>query len=290
MTRLGDSIVAIEVVRAFAHPVPCTFALGLGTIEACEVPRVRMARRRVELGAWAYLIVVAAVHAGVLMAALHIRTERPGGERGGQRPRLVASHVTRAQGIGARDVVNSVDHLDQRAGAAQPVARQTLRGGRAKPDAVRVAPHPTPSQGAIAARNPAPCADGDCGLIETGPYDTRVDPQHAGANYQLPQRHALDLSVMTCSDDGGCNTVTGNDQRDVRAALAPHIGALRECFAIDTAAKSVAIDLEIASARVRRVASHEPSVVGDCIAGVIRQLGGLSGDDRNVTLAFAAPL
>lgn len=64
------------------------------------------------------------------------------------------------------------------------------------------------------ARHFDPCANGDCGLIATSRFDTTTHGKQAGDAYTLPERHALDISVVECSVDNGCNTVSGNDQNE----------------------------------------------------------------------------
>jgi hypothetical protein len=164
----------------------------------------------------------------------------------------------------------------------------------AKPDGARATtPNPstdtTRQRGEEAARHFDPCAGGDCGLIPTSRYATETSGKHAGDEYQLAPREprTLATSVVECSVDGGCNTVSGSDQNEIRSQIAHHLAEVDACFTSHPDS-SAAVDARIEEGGTVHVSAHDARAVSGCIADVIAKLK-FSAGERDVTLAFAAP-
>jgi acetylornithine deacetylase/succinyl-diaminopimelate desuccinylase-like protein len=94
------------------------------------------------------------------------------------------------------------------------------------------------------------------------------------------------ISSETCTVDGGCTTVSGDDQKELRGELGQHVAELRGCFSRDDATTKVAVDLRIEGGRAAQVSTHEENAVATCVAAIVGALG-YPGDDRTVTLAFS---
>lgn len=230
----------------------------------------------------AYLALSFAAHVALLVAAFEHRS--PGPAAGPRRPRLVANHASLPHARPDTTSVASIHDDDRASGVLPPTAMAADDGpGEAQPDPL-VDKSGDDDESHRSARDIAPCAGGDCGLIASGPYQTRGD---SGAGYDLAPRQPqeLDLSVVACSVDGGCNTTSGKDQQDIRAEIARHVGELHGCFGA-SAATSAAVELAIDDDGNVHVTTREGDAIAGCLARVLGKLE-LHGGARDVTLAFA---
>jgi hypothetical protein len=301
VTRLGDSVVDVMVVprarlgeaivRAGFEPpehlgVPLIVRSDLGTLVATEVGR---ARRYLPRGpvSWPIAVCLAlssAAHIAVVAYALAHFSADPTTRTGAARPRLVANHATAARGAEDPKPKPSLHDVDTATGAASQTSPPV-----ASPYGQGVPQVDARQQGAndsrVAARQPDPCPGGDCGIIPSGPYETFATGKRAGSEYQLHEREKreLALSVVNCSDDGKCDTISGEDQRDIRAELARHVGDLRGCLRHGAAT----IDLTIDDGGEVHVHTKDGGEPADCIASVVAKLA-LHGGRGDVTLAFTA--
>ena len=80
--------------------------------------------------------------------------------------------------------------------------------------------------------------------------------------------------------------MSGNDQSDIRTAIAHHLSEIDACFEGHPDEASAAIDARVDRDGTVRVWAHDPNPVSTCIAAVAAKLTFASGE-RNVTLAFA---
>jgi hypothetical protein len=274
------------------HRLPARLPFGLGELIVTPFVRPTWELPRPDFDARTIAFVGAslAVHLGILTVALMtpLPHRPPPQSRGGSRPRLVANHTTATRAIEAPDALESVHDVDVEAqkpiGEAAPPA---MPAGEIKVERTQVDPgmdvqKQAPSE---AARHFDPCADGDCGLIATARFDTTARGRQAGDSYQLPERHSLSMSVVECSVDGGCNTVSGNDQNDIRTEIGHHVAEVNECF-VNHPAQSASVDATVEAEGTVRVAAHDET--STCIANVIAKLK-FPGGERDVTLAFSAP-
>jgi hypothetical protein len=314
--RIGDMIIRATAAgyvlrrsdrRDQALPVRLPYGLGAIELRAIEraprtVPRPVADRRVIT-----FLAASLAVHFTVLgFASMKPVDERPPPRtQGAPRPRLVANHTTATRARRAPVVVPSTHDIDQP--AEQPTAEQ----GTATPDlpireqvaSQMIGPRPqdvsasTPKpstdlkrqSGEEAARHFDPCADGDCGLIATTRFATTSHGEQAGDDFNLAPREPRELamSVVECSVDAGCNTVSGTDQDDIRAAIGHHIAEVDACFDQHPDA-SAAVDARIEELGTVHVSAHDARAASNCIADVIAKLK-FSKGERDVTLAFSAP-
>jgi hypothetical protein len=299
VTRLGDTVVDVMVVprahlaeaivrAGFDVPedlaLPLLIEAPLGTLVATpvtvgkrELPRGRVSRATV-----ACITLSLAAHLALYVVAERNAAREQAGREGASRPRLVANHATAARGEKSKQTVPSVtaqESAPHDARASDPVPR-----GHGPPQ-------PTAASGRdatnaqLAAQTPDPCAGGDCGIIPSGPIDTSAAAR-AGAAYALHprERRELALSVMNCSVDGGCNTVSGTDQDDIRAAIAHHVGDLHDCLRHGAATVQVTID----EAGEVHVVAKDGGVPADCIASLVAKLPLRGAGRGDVTLAFTA--
>jgi hypothetical protein len=314
--RIGDMIVRATpagfVLRrsdGSDQALPARLSYGLGAIEVRAivraprtVPRPVMDRRVI-----AFLASSLAVHFTVLaFASMKPIDERPPPRtQGAPRLRLVANHTTATRAERAPVVVPSTHDVDQ------PAEQPTAEPGTATPDlpireqiaSQMIGPQPqdlsasTPKpsidlkrqSGEEAARHFDPCADGDCGLIATTRFATTSHGKQAGDDFKLAPRepHELAMSVVECSVDGGCNTVSGTDQNDIRAEIGHHIAEVDACFDQHPDA-SAAVDARVEELGTVHVSAHDARAASNCIADVIAKLK-FSKGERDVTLAFSAP-
>jgi hypothetical protein len=300
VTRLGDTVVDVMVVprarladaivrAGFEVPedlaLPLLIEAPLATLVATPVARPQrdLPRARLSRATLACLAFSLAAHVGLYIAAeRHAAREQQAGREGASRPRLVANHATAARGEKSKDVVPSVT-------AEQSAPREA----RASDPAPRGhgPPQPTTASGReatnaqVAAHTPDPCPGGDCGIIPSGPIDTSAAAR-SGAAYALHprERRELALSVVNCSVDGGCNTVSGTDQDDIRAAIAGHVGDLHNCLRHGAAT----VQLNIDDAGDVHVVAKDGGEPADCIASLVAKLSLRSSGRGDVTLAFTA--
>jgi hypothetical protein len=318
--RIGDFVVrrtptgfVLRCTNGNDYALPRRLPYGLGAIEIRAVPRPRrtVPRPVVDRRVIAFLGCSLAAHFTVLaFASMKPIDERPPPRtQGAPRPRLVANHTTMTRAQPSAVVVPSTHDLDQ------PEQQPTIAPGtmtRDLPDRSRVAsqmmgpqpqdisastpkPSPKPSvdpkkqTGEEAARHFDPCASGDCGLIATTRFATTSHGKQAGDDFKLPPRdpRTLAMSVVECSVDGGCSTVSGTDQDDIRAAIGKHIAEVDACFDQhpDT---SASVDAQVGELGTVRVSAHDARAASNCIADVIAKLE-FSRGERDVTLAFSAP-
>jgi hypothetical protein len=288
--------------------LPARLPYGLGALEVRAVMRAPrtvprpMADRRVI----AFLASSLAVHFTVLAFATIKADERPPPRtQGAPRPRLVANHTTATRAERAPVVVESTHDIDQ------PAEQPTAEPGTPTPDlpinaqvaSQMLGPQPqdlsaaTPKpsvdlkrqSGEEAARHFDPCRDGDCGLIATTRFATTSKGKQAGDDFKLAPREPRELamSVVECSVDGGCNTVSGTDQDDIRAAIGKHIAEVDACFDQHPDA-SASVDARVEELGTVHVSAHDARAASNCIADVIAKLK-FSKGERDVTLAFSAP-
>ena len=300
VTRLGDTVVDVMVVprarlidaivrAGFDVPdelaLPLVIEARLGTLVATpvaparrELPHGRMSRELV-----ACLAMSLAAHVALyVFAEAHAEREQAGREGAASRPRLVANHATAARGERAPQLVPSVTEQP----SAPHEARTTGPIGRGEG-----IPRPTISSGTeatnahVPALTPEPCVGADCGIIPSGPIDTSA-LAHAGAAYALHprERRELALSVVNCSVDGGCNTVSGTDQDDILAAMSGHVGDLHECLRHGAAT----VQLNIDDAGDVHVVAKDGGEPADCIASLVAKLSLRASGRGDVTLAFTA--
>jgi hypothetical protein len=260
---------------------------GRGAIAATivERPARSVPRPRVELRVPVYLGLSLALHLGLLAAG---RDDPGEAAPASSRPRLMARTASAPRARQAADVAPSV-HDDDAAAGQLPAIAMALSADDGEPapdvpadgtgDADRT--HATP-------RDPEPCTGTDCGLIASGPYSTRGDGYHAGAEYDLAPRqpYELALSVVACTVDGGCTTTSGTDQQDIRAALAHHVAELHACFANGSAA-TASIELSIDDGGGVHVKARDGDAIATCLSSVIGKLSLPGGARDHVTLAFA---
>jgi hypothetical protein len=304
VTRLGETIVDVVVVdrrelpRAierlgFSRPeiseAPLVVRSRLGSLVATPVPRARryVPRGPVEAGVIVCFALSLAAHVGLLVAAsTHPPAERHA-RTGSPRARLVANHATAARARQDTQVVASLSDDDS-----------SLAAAPAPTVAHAPAVDPTPADSAgeragsdkasAAARHFDPCASGDCGLIASGPYETVTSGKHAGGEYQLPQRepNEVALSVVNCTVDGGCSTVSGTDQDDIRAEISRHVGDLHGCFG-NAGGGAATVELQIDEGGEVHVTAKAGGEPADCLSRVIGKLA-LRGRSGDVTLAFTS--
>jgi hypothetical protein len=126
-------------------------------------------------------------------------------------------------------------------------------------------------------------------LIATSRFATTSHGKQAGDDFKLAPREPRELamSVVECSVDGGCNTVSGTDQDDIRAAIGKHIAEVDACFDQHPDA-SAAVDARVEELGTVHVSAHDARAASNCIADVIAKLK-FSKGERDVTLAFSAP-
>jgi len=291
-----------EHVVASSLRLPC----GLGTRVLSPVARstTAVAKRPVDRWMYAVLATSLAVHLAVLAVAFHASTQKPPARtQGSSRPRLVANHTMSMRARRDPTVVHSANEADQpelRLDAtpgppistppqARHVASQMTGSRRDEPSTptARAGADPIRQPAVEAARHFDPCENGDCGLIATSRYATTTTGPQAGDDYQLAPRTSrpLESSVVTCDAHGDCNTLSGNDQRDIRTEIAHHLTEIEGCFE-GHAEASAAIDARVDDHGTVRVWAHDPNPVSACIAAVASKLTFASGE-RNVTLAFA---
>ena len=275
------------------HRLPARVPFGLGELivtplarPTWELPRAHMGGRTI-----AFLGASLAVHLGVLAAAIMtpLPHKPPPQSRGGSRPRLVANHTTATRAIQAPVETESAHEVDveEQKPIGQDAPPPMPEPGATKVERPQVDPgmdteKQVPTE---AARHFDPCADGDCGTIATTRFDTTTRGRQAGDSYQLPERHSLSMSVVECSVDGGCNTVSGSDQNDIRTEIGHHVAEVNECF-VNHPAANASVDATVEAKGTVRVAAHDET--STCIANVIAKLK-FPGGERDVTLAFSAP-
>jgi hypothetical protein len=290
-TMLGSTCVERAVVRVprDCYPeLPVRIPYGLGELIVTKAPRPtwELPRPPASARVIAFLGASFGVHLAILAAALAVPqpNKPPPRNRGASRSRLVANHTTQTRAKLAPDVVESVhdEDLAPERRLSDPTPPGTTKMALAEPDPGDDIEQQKPTE---EARHFDPCANGDCGLIATSRFDTTTHGKQAGDAYTLPERHALDISVVECSVDNGCNTVSGNDQNDIRTAIAHHVAEVNKCFESYPAA-SASVDATVAEQGTVRVAGHDAT--SNCIATVIARLK-LPGRERDVTLAFTSP-
>jgi predicted small secreted protein len=293
VTSLGDAVVveparlrdAIEKL-GFACPedaaAPLVLHARLGTLTATPVARARrfLPRRRIEGAVIACLVISMLAHSALLVWAMRGPSE-PRANSGSPRTRLVANHATGARAEQAQEIKASPDEVDASPSLALPAAEG--QGDEAS-DASEL-PGTNADRSSEAARHFDPCANGDCGIIESGPYETSANGKHAGSEYALHPRETreLALSVVTCTVGGGCNTVSGVDQDDIRAEIARHVDELHGCFGAGATAATIEVKIDGGV----QVTAKSGGAAADCLAAVIGKLA-LRGDRGDVTLAFSA--
>jgi hypothetical protein len=272
--RCGDS--ETELHSGASIRVPC----GRGWIvaTAIEPPRRQLPYQTADRRALGFVAGSLMLHFAVLAVALPVQPPQP---TGAARRRLVANHVSAPRAAQAPLVTPALDREDARDLPPSPDIAVTPTAAPLPrvPNDERV-PRDT-----AAAHDVDPCADGDCGLIATGPYVTSATGPHAGAEYTLPDRRPLDTSVVTCSPDTGCKTVSGDDQGEIRGEIARHVSDLDACFTGNEGA-SVAIDIHVNRRGTPTVAAHDRNAVATCVASVVGKLA-FPAVERDVTLAFA---
>jgi hypothetical protein len=312
VTTLGDTTLDMAVVDRRSRrarellrdgaTLPLRIPCGRGEllVRAFERPRHRVPREAIDGRALAFLVTSLAVHFAVLAIAEPWHAPEQQAPRSGvSRPRLVANHTSAARAERAPRNLPSIHELDIDSEAHaidQPDAFELATGkASTKPDmpTARISapaagldmPAPPPEQ---AARHFDPCSSGDCGLIATGRFATTSNDSRSGKDFQLAPRvqHELLQSVVTCEVDGGCNTVSGQDQGEIRGEIGKHVAELNECFERGTRDAKVAIDIVFDEHGEPTVSAHDGGAVGTCIADVIAKLALPSGE-RSVTIAFA---
>lgn len=293
ITSLGDAVM-VEPARmreaierlGFACPEdaapPLVLRAHLGTLIATPVARARrfLPRRRIEGAVIACMVLSMLAHVAVLAAAMR-ESRDADAQAGSPRTRLVANHATGARAQQAPEVTASADDVDASPSLALP-ANEGQGDAQAAADDRSGALADRASE---AARHFDPCASGDCGIIESGPYETSAAGKHAGADYALHPREVreLALSVVTCTVGGGCNTVSGVDQDDIRAEIARHVDELHHCFGDGATAATIEVKIDGGV----QVTAKSGGAAADCLASVIGKLA-LRGDRGDVTLAFSA--
>jgi hypothetical protein len=290
-TMLGSTCVERAVVRVPADrypelPVRIPYGLGERIVTKAPRPTWELPRPPWSARVIGFLGASFGVHLAILAAALAVPPPHkpPPQSRGASRPRLVANHTTQARAKLDTDVVESVhdEDLAPEKLIAEPTPPGTTSMALADPEPADDLEQQKPTE---AARHFDPCANGDCGLIATSRFDTTTHGKQAGDDYKLPERRALDISVVECSVDGGCNTVSGNDQNDIRSAIASHVAEVNQCFHRYPAA-SASVNATVAERGTVRFTGHDAT--SNCIAMVIAKLE-LPNNVRDVTLAFTAP-
>jgi hypothetical protein len=279
-------------------PTRIPYGRGELVVRAFERSRRGVPRQPIDSRAIAFLVTSLAVHLAVLAIAEPWHAPEPKAPLSGVvRPRLVANHMSAARAEQSAKETPSIHDLDVDGDAHAVTQDIELEPGVASnkpemPTAHTAAPGngldvPTPAA-QEAARHFDPCRDGDCGLIATGQFATTSNDSRSGKDFQLAPRvpHELLQSVVTCEADGGCSTVSGQDQGAIRGEIGRHVVELNACFERGTADAKVAIDIAFDDAGAPHVTSHDSGPVGDCIARVIAKLELPSGE-HSVTIAFA---
>jgi len=267
-------------------PVREPYGLGERIITAAPRPTWELPRPPISARVIGFFGASFAVHLAILGAALVVPLPHkpPPQSRGASRPRLVANHTTATRAKLDPNVVESVH--DEDIAPEKPLAEPAPIGKTpmelADPQPGDEIDQQKPTE---AARHFDPCADGDCGLIATSRFETTTSGKQAGDDFKLPERRTLDMSVVECSIDRGCSTVSGNDQDDIRSAIGRHVAEVNKCFE-SYPARSASVDATVAEQGSVRVAAHDPT--SQCIATVIAKLK-LPGGERDVTLAFTSP-
>ncbi len=277
----------VTLARGDALRIPC--GLGWTTATIVASPRGALPRPPADRRAATFLVVSLAAHLAILAIAWPAHPEQP---RGQPRRGVVANHFSAPSATPAPRESPSIDQAD--ASTLAPSLAPTPvdvpppgERGAVKLPAQANAANEERTHDTTEARHFDPCADGDCGLIATGNYDTRPAGHHAGDDYALHAREprALETSVVTCSSDG-CNTVSGTDQGDLRGELARHVTDLDACFERGHADGPIAVDLQIDDNGDAHVVPRERNDVERCVVDVIAKLSFPRGE-RAVTLAFA---
>ena len=306
VTTLGDTCLERTLADIPEQPLPIRTPFGLGMVEVRAYVPVRGALPRpiVERRVLAFGGVSLALHCAVLVAAFRQPALPPPLTAGASRPRLVANHTTATRALRAPEITTSTHDADraelqpfvQVGDARQQVAYSEIPASQiigSQPQMI-TASTPQPSldhkrqTGEVAARHFDPCADGDCGLIPTTRFQTTSSGRHAGDAYRMPTRRTLAMSVVDCSPEGGCNTVSGTDEGDLRAEIGHHVAELEACFD-GNPDPTASIDAHVDDAGVVHIAAHDTRATSACIAGVVAKLK-FSAGERDVTLAFTAPL
>jgi hypothetical protein len=284
--------------------LPARLPCGLGTMAISSVARstIELARKPIEVRVYALVMASLAAHLAVLAFALRPEAaiiKPPARTRGTSQSRLVANHAmsTRARRDPAVAHTTSIDDRPElRADTTHGPAIAATESPHAPIERKRVdIAGPTTSPGiddaeqnaTRAARHFDPCANGDCGLIDTSRDFSPSKHERVGDDYQLAPREprSLETAVVTCDVDGGCSTASGTDESDVRTEIAHHITEIYACFDGHDEV-TAAIDTHVDSDGAVHVSAHDPNPVSECIARVAAKLTFASGE-RNVTLAFA---
>ena len=279
---------AVPLVRGDELRIPC----GLGTTTATIVasPRRVLPAPPLERSVVAFMALSLAAHLTVLALAAPAHVEQ---HKGTPRRGIVANHFSAPAAAQAPRNTPSLDDVDRGAASMpSPELATDLAAphapGIVKPTAVVHADNEDDATDHTrAARHFDPCADGGCGLIATGNYDTTATGGHVGDNYALHERAPVELetSVVDCSS-AGCNTVSGSDEGALRGELARHVGELDTCFDHGHADGPIAVDLQIDDNGDPHIAARDRSPVESCVVDVIAKLSFPHGA-RAVTLAFA---
>jgi len=298
VTRLGDTVVDVMVVprahlaeaivrAGFEVPqdlaLPLWIEAPLGTLVATPVARPKrdLPRGRVSGATVACMALSLAAHLGLYLVAEREAPREQRDRDGSSKPRLVANHATAARGEKSEHIVPSVTAQESAPHDARAESPAPRGHGPTKPTA---ASGGDATNAQMPALTPDPCPGGDCGIIPSGPIDTS-SAARSGAAYSLHPREQreLALSVVNCTVEG-CNTVSGTDQDDIRAAIAGHVPDLQHCLRHGAAT----VQLNIDDAGDVHVVAKDGGEPADCIASLVAKLSLRSAGRGDVTLAFTA--
>jgi hypothetical protein len=295
---------ALRAADGFELALPARLPCGLGTMAISSVARstTELARKPIELRVYAVLMASLAAHLAVLAFALRpdAAIVKPlARSRGTSQSRLVANHAMSTRARRDSEVVHSTSDNDRPelraenlqapavAAAASPHAPVVRDAADVEGRKTSLGLDDVEQQATRAARHFDPCANGDCGLIDTSRDYDHTKHERIGDDYQLPPREPreLETAVVTCDIDGGCNTASGTDESEVRTEIAHHLSEIYACFDGHDEA-TAAIDARVDADGAVHVSAHDPNPVSTCIAQVAAKLT-FAHAERNVTLAFA---